>query len=227
VTTARQVRKLVEPLMERHPDLVLVGTIIFVKPLHHIMRGIVIDRTSSADIFNPTWAMYHSFSKLDYFPIGFGERLYRPPPALWRLSDPDIAQALIDVVERDALPLLRGVRTLQDYLDLLLPKDPAHLWSYQGVRLLFGIALGDLDLARDMLAETPPKNGVDWLNGYRDGLGSRLLELGARLSADDRAELATLLHEREAYTMGKLKVGHIWERTPFPLELESGMRKSG
>lgn len=29
------------------------------------------------------------------------------------------------------------------------------------------------------------------------------------------------LHEWEAYTVDKLKLGDIWEKTPFPLELPS------
>jgi hypothetical protein len=39
------------------------------------------------------------------------------------------------------------------------------------------------------------------------------------LEADDRPAIARLLHEWEAFTIGKLKLEDIWERTPFPLEL--------
>ena len=44
-------------------------------------------------------------------------------------------------------------------------------------------------------------------------------ELCPMLAANDRAGMARLLHQWEAYTVEKLKIGHIYEPTPFPLEL--------
>ena len=38
------------------------------------------------------------------------------------------------------------------------------------------------------------------------------------LASGDRAGMARLLHEWEAYTVDKLKLRDIWEPTPFPLE---------
>ena len=49
----------------------------------------------------------------------------------------------------------------------------------------------------------------------------RLRELCARLMADDRAGLARLLHEWEAQTVKNFKIEHLWEPTPFPLELQT------
>jgi hypothetical protein len=47
----------------------------------------------------------------------------------------------------------------------------------------------------------------------------RLRELCAKLADDDRAGLARLLHEWEAYTVKNFKIEHLWEPTPLPLEL--------
>ena len=44
-------------------------------------------------------------------------------------------------------------------------------------------------------------------------------QLCARLAEDDRAGLARLLHEWEAYTVKNFKIEHLWESIPFPLEL--------
>ena len=49
----------------------------------------------------------------------------------------------------------------------------------------------------------------------------RLKELCRRLAADDRAGLAALLHDWEAQTVRNLKIEHLWEPTPFPLELRT------
>jgi hypothetical protein len=49
-------------------------------------------------------------------------------------------------------------------------------------------------------------------------------ELCPLLGANDRAGMARLLHQWEAYTVEKLKIGHIYEPTPFPLELMADER---
>ncbi len=80
------------------------------------------------------------------------------------------------------------------------------------------IAMGELDQARDIIA-TEKQASDFWLPHLeRLGLKEKLLDLGDRLGAEDRAKLAGLLHEWEAYTVEKLKLGGVWERTPFPLD---------
>lgn len=44
MTTAAQVKKVVRPLLDRHADLALVGRYIYVRPVHHFARAILIDR---------------------------------------------------------------------------------------------------------------------------------------------------------------------------------------
>lgn len=44
--------------------------------------------------------------------------------------------------------------------------------------------------------------------------------LCARLTDDDRPGLARLHHGWEAITVRNLKLGQLWEPTPFPLELQ-------
>lgn len=43
----------------------------------------------------------------------------------------------------------------------------------------------------------------------------------AAAAANDKAELARILHEWEAKSAKRLKLESIWERTPFPLEAQS------
>ena len=47
----------------------------------------------------------------------------------------------------------------------------------------------------------------------------RLRELCAKLEDDDSAGLGRLMHEWEAYTVKNFKIEHLWEPTPFPLEM--------
>lgn len=44
MTTVAQVKKMVQPLLEQHSDLALVGRWIYLKPVHHVARAVLIDR---------------------------------------------------------------------------------------------------------------------------------------------------------------------------------------
>ena len=53
MTTISQVKKAVQPLLQRNHDLALVGRLVVLKPVHHILRGVYIDRSSIPDEFMP------------------------------------------------------------------------------------------------------------------------------------------------------------------------------
>lgn len=57
MTTAAQVKNMVRPLLARHADLALVGRWLYVKPVHHFARAVLIDSTVYADEFEPRWAV--------------------------------------------------------------------------------------------------------------------------------------------------------------------------
>lgn len=165
--------------------------------------------------------MMNLFFKRDDVVFGAGKRLRRDKPGipgLWWLDDPEIAADLVTVAERDVLPRLRSIRTLQDYLDAVLPKDPRELKFAWGIRFLFAAAMDDLDAARGFLESDRTNFHARQMNEFRPGLGDRLLKDGAGMSAQDRQTLADYLHDCEAYTVSKLKIGHLWEKIPFPIE---------
>jgi hypothetical protein len=139
----------------------------------------------------------------------------------WLWSDPTAPEEFVEIVERVALPKLRAVQTLQDYLNFALPTSPLTLKYYWGMQIAFSIALGNLDAARDVFKNNPDAAKYRGFDKYKPGLTSRLIERGRDLGPDDRAELARLLHEWEAYTVSKLKLEKLWERTPFPIELQA------
>jgi hypothetical protein len=119
MTTAAQVKKMVQPLLARHGDLALVGRWIYVKPVHHFARAVLIDRMLNPEKFRPRWAVVHLFQARNFFPLNWGEWLYNessPTPGSWKITDANISQALTDQIERRALPKLRAINTLDDYL---------------------------------------------------------------------------------------------------------------
>ena len=225
MTTAAQVKKMVRPLLERHTDLALVGRWIYVKPVHHVARAVLIDRMLNPEKFSPRWAVVHLFEAQKFFPLDWGEWLHNvssPTPGSWKITDADISLALINQIERNALPQLRTIETLDDYLAFVArhmfgPK----LFGWPHCRIIVDVALGDLESARAICNEYLPRWSVDHPDFDEDGKAKyrRLRELCAKLAEDDRAGLAQLLHAWEAYTVKNFKIEHLWEPTPFPLEL--------
>jgi hypothetical protein len=225
LTTRQQIKKLFAPLLERNSDLVLVGRNLLIKPIRHFARSITIDRTSSADLFQPQTASTDLFRGVKWFPLGTGNRLFRDPKGptrLWLWSDPSMPEEFDRVIECDVLPELRAIQTLDDYYRYVKSIHREHFPFAWDLRIVFCIALGRLDEAREIMTDERAARTILPYNHHSAGLGDRLKELGSGVSGGDRALLAEALHKWEAYSVEKLKLTEIWERTPFPLELETG-----
>ncbi len=225
MTTAAQIKKMVQPVLTRHPDLALVGRWIYLKPVHHFARAVLIGRTAYAEEFEPRWAVANLFEGQTFFPLDWGEFLANERSrrrGLWFVSDPDIEVSLIEAIEQQALPKLRAIKTLDDYLAFVSRHMFQHkLFEWPQCKIIVDVALGDLAAAGKICTENIKRWSVDQPQHDEDSKAKyrRIRELCARLADDDRAGLARLLHEWEAYTVRNFKIEHLWEPTPFPLEL--------
>lgn len=226
MTTAAQVKKLVQPLLDQNSDLAWVGRQIYLKPVHHFARTILIDRILDPDGFRPQIAAAHLFDVHDTFPLNWSQWLRKPSgpmPGSWLINDTDVGQMLIETIEASALPRLRAMKSLDNYLAYTSQAGLRDLLVRPTARIIMDVALGDLDTARTIYESQRELWFVDKPN-YDDedkAMLRRLRELCALLENDDRAGLARLLHDWEALTAKNLKIAHLWEPTPFPLELQS------
>ncbi len=109
MTTAKQVQRLVIPLLERHPELALVGRAIVVKPVLHLMHYVTVGRTSSANIFEPTCNVVGMAGRFREFPLG-GKPIYGPR-RIWRWAEDRIEELFVEVVEQEAIPLSSNENT--------------------------------------------------------------------------------------------------------------------
>jgi len=101
-------------------------------------------------------------------------------------------------IERHALPQLRAIKTLDDYLAFVSRHMFRHkLFEWPHCKIIVDVALGDLAAARSLCREKLQHWSVDRPNYDEDDRAEnrRLRELCARLAADHRAGLARLLHE--------------------------------
>jgi hypothetical protein len=227
MTTTAFVKRLVKPLLERHADLALVGYWVFVKPVHHFARGILIGPTPYPEKFSLRWAVRHLFEPRRSVPLswgGYGFDWSAPPPAnLAELPEPEKSAIVTAAIERNVLPRLRAMTTFDDYLAFVAQSEfRHHLFDSPEDKVIVDLALGDLDAARAICRD----NAQSWSRDYPgfdedDRAKYRgLVKLSEFLAAGDRPGLAGILHDWEAFTVKNLKIEHIWERTPFPLELQ-------
>ena len=122
MTTIREVKRLVKPLLDRNPDLALVDRLLVMLPIDHFVRGIYIGRTSNAHLANVNWATVPLFEMTDRFYFNFGDSLIAEPPA-WVLTCPKLPETLIKIAERDALPKLRAIKSIADFEAFLLTPE--------------------------------------------------------------------------------------------------------
>src|SRR5262245_46958702 len=134
MTTIRQVKQLVAPLIERNPDLTLVGRLMFVKPLRHVIRGIFIDRSGSAKLFVPYWVAIFLFEHRDSMTLSWSERIRPSEKGLWDISNPEMLPALRKRIEEVALPIVRSIETLDDFKAVIakhIPGQAVDLYPYR------------------------------------------------------------------------------------------------
>jgi hypothetical protein len=199
---------------------------IYVKPVHHFARAVLVGRTSSAAHFRPRWAVVHLFEARYFFPLSWGGPLSDPRQGHWwsERNDPNVADALVRAIEEQALPWLRTMSTLELYLGFVSQNlYRHHLYDNGTAQIIVWVACGYLEAARQICEKNLEAWSIDKPH-YDDedrAKFRRLRELCTLLAKDDRPGLAALLHAWETETVKTFKIEHLWEPTPFPLELQS------
>jgi hypothetical protein len=216
---AARMKKLLAPLLESHSDLAMADGWLIVKPVHHLVRGVTLDRTSTPRHFETRWAVYHTFSELTSLPLNFGGWVFDAeswPKGLFDFPEDEISKHLCSRIEQVTLPRLRAMKTIRDYVDFCTDRSCLYWlpsWPREHFRVLLG--LGDFGAAH----EIRNKHRETWFNKEKRGFPKALGHLCSLLDAEDYAEVARLFREWEATSAKNLKIEDIWEPTPFPFEV--------
>jgi hypothetical protein len=206
MTTVSQVKQLVQPLLQRNSDLALVRRWVVVKPVHHILRGISIGRSLNPELFVPTWSANFLFQPNARFHFFWGTRMR----GIWDVGAADLPEKLADAIEREALPTLRSIVTIDDFV-----RFANEAWI-EDDKPYVDVARGDFKAAQSMCDFF---GGLDGHYGIRQEECEHVVrELCPRIAANDRRGLARLLHAYEAESVKRLKLDKLWEPTPFPIE---------
>jgi hypothetical protein len=219
VTTAKQVKQLLAPLLAVHPEMAMIDRVaVTIRPVRHLMYTITIDRTGDAARCRPFWGVSALVNELPGPTLGHGERLFRGQPnPLWKWNDSGLADDLIKAVTGQAMPAFAAVPGLREYFVWTLPEGIARQ-KFPAGHVLYLLALGDLDEARAVLEREPRAAGYWTPRLEQIGVRDALMRDGSQLSHQNRSAIARLLREREAKSVANLKLEALWEPTPFPIE---------
>jgi hypothetical protein len=224
MSTIRQVKQAMQPLLQRNPDLELVGRFVVIKPVHHILRGIHIDRSLVQWLLVPTWTVNFLFGPSAPFDRIWGASVYPSRKGLWLGDDPTMYGALCDQIERDVLPLLRQVQTIDDFATFNSKERfrGQEIEGFPHLKLYVDIARGDFDAA--LKTSEVMKNTGRYSRSVPNVFDEITKTLHPMLVANDRAGLARILREWEQGQVKGRKLEKFWEPTPFPFESQTVAR---
>jgi hypothetical protein len=207
-TGPAHIKRYLKPLLQQRSDLVLIGRLLLVRPVRHLMRGVLFDRAHKGCF--RLW----TYLKPLYETQGFGDEIrYGYARRIHDLSvrEPHFEPLLMETLA-DILDEIGPITTLAD----LAPMLSGTMWVDQArIRALF--LAGERERAEDFARETEPRHRESckgWLEAQQRFLSRDVAEVCAERRAD------------EAKLADALKLGDVWEPSPFPVELPPEERAS-
>jgi hypothetical protein len=144
---------------------------------------------------------------------------------VWDVTDLRTPATMCEEIERVALPLLRPIQTIDDFVAFTSKERfrDTYLDLYEERRIFVDVARGDLDAARAICAYFASDRAKRRYGSLMEEEYDRITKtLCPLIAANDRPALARLLRDWEADSVKKLKLEKLWEPTPFPIELPQG-----
>ncbi len=205
-TRPADIKRYLKSLLAEREDLVLVGRRLLIRPVRHILRGALFDRTGERARFR-IWPYLHP--------------LYGHPDSTGCLEP--IHGSLWDVTAAHFMPLLHDALLHDVFADVgnvtALPRLASRLEADREKVTTCVIALalsGRYETAGTFL---------DAIEARDSTRGPWLIKDRQFLDRDIKAVCAEF-HEREERTVQALNIASIWEPSPFPAELPEHQRES-
>lgn len=236
MSTIAETSQLLQPYVDRHEDLALVGRAVIIRPVRHLMRGFFVDRTSAKTSLNPFW-----FASLMYTPWmhrGFdwaGYDLVRhtnledveTPADIFHGMDIAFAElrGMRDRCSAFGMKLapFRDLERFPIYMGLVQAAEGHSLQAVKNLYLYVAHEEAYVQRQVDFIEKhtrphgRPRQKELSIVESIETYLGM-VRTLIALLEENDRDGVARLLREWERGTARAWKIEHLWEPTPFPFE---------
>jgi hypothetical protein len=211
-TRPADIKRYLKPLLKQRSDLILMGRALLIRPIRHVIRGAFLDRTSGKYQFR-IWRyitpLYDAWSG----GLGYGSAFH--PAEVWQ---PHFLPELLDRLDQDVFEPLGRAASLADFASASAEiLDPHWRPHFEDARIVALVLAGESERAVEDVNEIERKNPghhhyTYWVKGQRAFL------------ARDIDELCKEYHAKEAKAAEALKLGDIWEPSPFPVELPAAER---
>jgi hypothetical protein len=223
MTTRRQLKTLFEAVTRRYPEFEIVGPrMLVLKPVGHLIRGIIMDRTSIANLPNQDWFIGVTCDATHWLTAAMGR--FQPNDFSMKYwSHPRHEDQFIELLGTEVLPLLKSVETVADLIALRHPAEILWRPAFESgmTRLMLHAAIGRFDVvdeeARNIVAE-----GYRRTPWWGESVYIKVIEgLWPLAQKNDRPGVAALLHEWEREFVEAHGLQHVYERQPFCFETDS------
>lgn len=205
-TRPADIKRYLKTILDQRDDLVLVGRHLVIRPVRHILRGAFFDRTGDRTCFR----IWRYLEPLYGHPasVGLDDTIH---DSQWKVTDAHFLPLLHDALQHDVFTELGALTTLDSVAGHLA----GNRWKVSArlTALILAGRPGAANALIDGLEKRDPRWRV-WLKEER-----QLLE------RDIKAVCAEY-RDKEARTVEALKIGSIWEPSPFPAELPEHERES-
>jgi hypothetical protein len=214
-TRHADIKRYLGGLLDQRNDLMLVGRLLLIRPMRHLLRGALFDRTSDKyqlrmrRYIAPLYDQRGDVREVTHdgsIGVGYDDE----DMTHLDVRDPHFKALLMDFLKR-TLDELGRVTTLDDFAARLARVDR---FDEAGVKAAF-LAGGPDQAVQFMrgVAERAPR----WWESRADALRGVVTQ--------DVSSVCVEHHDREARTAEALELGDAWEPSPFPVEVPASERK--
>ena len=200
-TRPADLKRYLKPLLKQRSDLALVGRLLIIRPVHHLLRGAFLDRTSDRYGFRVCRCIKPLFAAESV--IDVRKEIH---PVRWKVWEPHFESLLFDALAEDVFDDLGRIATLGDF-GRELDED---------TRIMALVLAGERERAAELIDTERSQSG----SLYRPHDDQERRALLKR----DVASLCDEFRSKEAAIAEYLKLGDIWEPAPFPAELPEAER---
>jgi hypothetical protein len=209
-TRPADIRRYLKPLLKVRDDLVLIGRRLVIRPVRHLLRGVAFDRAGHPSGFYLRRTIKPLYVSRAW--PGSGDRF---GVAEWRVYE-SYFQALLEAeLAQDGFERVGRVTTLSDFGAYLEPTLP---YGGDEEYVVTALLCGERERAAEHL---------EHLKSYREAADPYYLAMRALFDSftRDAAAFCAQCRAREASVAEELKLGGMWEPSPFPIELPAAEQR--
>ena len=200
------IKRYLKPLLEQRSDLVLVGRLLVIRPIRHLLRGVVFEPSGDKYSFR-LWPLIKLLGRASSEGFSYADPIHEGHWKVWR---PHFLPLLLDSLAEDVFARLGRLTTMSD-----LAAELAHNDQFPSVRVIALVLAGERDSAvayiRELERRDPDRSKV-WVAAQM------------RLLDRDIADVCAEFRAKEEATAKALDLLDAWQSAPFPAELPPGER---